>query len=151
MARNGHSAQKKRGICPLTRLPLSKADIEDGTVLSPRFDEKGLIPCIVTSNIDQVVLMLAYMNEEALNLSIQTGEAHYWSRSRNEIWHKGATSGQVQKIISMKTDCDQDCMLITVDMPKDKTRHEEVSCHTGRRSCFYREVTDTGTLRFLGS
>lgn len=126
---------------------LSKADIEEGKRFSPKFDDKGLIPCIVTSHVDNAVLMLAYMNADALKLSIETGEAHYWSRSRNEIWHKGATSGQVQKIIQIKTDCDQDCILISVEMPKDEKSGVEISCHTGRRSCFYRSVESLETLK----
>jgi phosphoribosyl-AMP cyclohydrolase len=126
----------------------SKAEIEEGLEFHPKFDDKGLIPCIVSSHLDNTVLMLAYMNSEALRLSIETGEAHYWSRSRNEIWHKGATSGQVQKITEMKTDCDQDCILITVDMPKTKDTAKEISCHTGRRSCFYRHVKSMEKLEF---
>jgi phosphoribosyl-AMP cyclohydrolase len=84
--------------------------------------------------------MVAYMNAETIRLSLQSGEAHYWSRSRQEIWHKGATSGNTQTIISMKLDCDQDCLLIHVDMPKSKNG-TIAACHTGRTSCFYREVS----------
>lgn len=84
--------------------------------------------------------MVAYMNGETIRLSLQTGEAHYWSRSRQEIWHKGATSGNTQTIKSMKLDCDQDCLLIRVDMPKDKDG-KIAACHTGRTSCFYRDIT----------
>ncbi|HCQ70900.1 MAG: phosphoribosyl-AMP cyclohydrolase [Alphaproteobacteria bacterium] len=127
---------------------MEKAELEEGTRFLPRFDAKGLIPCIVTSHKTKGVLMMAYMNEESLKLSLQSGEAHYWSRSRQEIWHKGATSGNVQTIVAMRTDCDQDCIWIEVDMPagQDGT---EVSCHTGRESCFYRSV-DLGdsTLKF---
>lgn len=128
---------------------ISACDREEGTAFLPKFDGNGLIPCIVTSHGDQAVLMLAYMNAEALRLSMETGEAHYWSRSRNEIWHKGATSGQVQKIVEMKTDCDQDCLLIAVDMPKSSESGAEISCHTGRRSCFYRSIENNDTLRFV--
>lgn len=94
--------------------------------------------------------MLAYMNEESMRLSLQTGEAHYWSRSRKEIWHKGATSGNTQTIRSMKLDCDQDCLLIRVDMPKDNDGMIS-ACHTGRSSCFYREVilTPDGNIQLI--
>ncbi|MCB1652351.1 MAG: phosphoribosyl-AMP cyclohydrolase [Alphaproteobacteria bacterium] len=113
---------------------MDKKELEDSLKFLPRFDAQGLIPCITTSARSGKVLMLAYMNEEALKKSLETGEAHYWSRSRGELWHKGASSGHVQRIIEMRVDCDQDCVWISVDMD------EEASCHTGRRSCFYRKV-----------
>lgn len=126
-----------------------KAELEEGTTFSPQFDENGLIPCIVTSAHSGDVLMMAYMNKDSLQLSLQTGEAHYWSRSRQTLWHKGATSGHVQTITSMRTDCDQDCLWITVKMPLDDAGHA-VSCHTGRESCFYREIAPGGeTLSFI--
>lgn len=126
---------------------ISKNDIEEGLCFAPKYDASGLIPCIVCSDKDNEVLMLAYMNAKSLSLSLETGEAHYWSRSRQEIWHKGATSGMVQKIIEMKTDCDQDCLLIKVVMPED-VNYQEISCHTGRRSCFYRIVETIKNLQF---
>lgn len=110
---------------------------------TPLFDEKGLIPCVVTS-IAGEVLMVAWMNREALDLTLKTGEAHFWSRSRQELWHKGATSGETQKLIEMKVDCDQDCLWITVEMQGAK----QAACHTGRRSCFYRVVGKDGKLVF---
>ena len=117
----------------------STMNIDETLDFTPGYNQDGLIPCVATCVKGGEVLMVAYMNEEALRLSLQTGEAHYWSRSRKEIWHKGATSGNTQKIYSMQLDCDQDCLLIKVEMPKGKD--EEISaCHTGRRSCFYREV-----------
>lgn len=106
---------------------------------SPKFNADGLIPCITMSARDHAVLMFAWMNKESLRLSLATGEVHYWSRSRSEIWHKGATSGMTQKIIDMRIDCDQDCILVYVEMPLEKDGHE-VSCHTGQKSCFYRSV-----------
>ncbi len=130
---------------------MTKKDLEEGTTFSPRFDGNGLIPCVVTSHRDKDVLMVAYMNAESLQLSLQTREAHYWSRSRQEIWHKGATSGNVQTIVSLRTDCDQDCLWIEVDMPVDDTTHTEISCHTGRKGCFYRHIdldSDDNRLKF---
>ncbi len=118
---------------------MDKDTLENGDVFSPRYDDKGLIPCITINAENKEVLMFAYMNKESIELSLKTGEAHYWSRSRQEIWHKGATSGMVQNIISMRTDCDQDCLIIEVEMPKDENG-TVTSCHTGRTSCFYREV-----------
>lgn len=119
-------------------------EIEEGATFTPRFDAGGLIPCITVSARTGKVLMMAYMNREALEKTLKTGEAHYWSRSRNELWHKGATSGHTQKLVRMHVDCDQDCLLMTVELS------EEVSCHTGRESCFYREVDikNGSALRF---
>jgi phosphoribosyl-AMP cyclohydrolase len=128
----------------MTDAPVSKAEIEEGLTFRPKFGSDGLMPCIVSSATDGAILMLAYMNRESLDLSLKTGEAHYWSRSRNEIWHKGATSGQTQKIVSIQTDCDQDCLLMVVDMPQDQKSGQEISCHTGRRSCFYRALLLNG-------
>lgn len=127
--------------------------LEESLHFTPRFGPDGLMPCITISARSGKVLMLAYMNEQALQRTLETGEAHYWSRSRNELWHKGATSGNTQKIVKILTDCDQDCLLLHVEMPKDNGA--EKSCHTGRESCFYREViTDRdnakkGHLRFI--
>ena len=108
--------------------------VEEGTELAPKFDEQGLIPCVTTSAKTGEVLMLGYMNEEALTKTIETGEAHYYSRSRKVLWHKGATSGLVQKVTEMRIDDDQDAVWIAVDIPGD------ASCHVGYRSCFYRAV-----------
>ncbi|MCM3786392.1 bifunctional phosphoribosyl-AMP cyclohydrolase/phosphoribosyl-ATP diphosphatase HisIE [Neobacillus mesonae] len=102
-----------------------------------RFDEKGLVPAIVQDIDTKEVLMMAYMNKESLEKSIESGETWFWSRSRNELWHKGATSGNVQSIVSMKYDCDGDTLLVLV-------KPEGPACHTGEYSCFYREVTATG-------
>ena len=112
-----------------------KKQLEESENFTPHFNEKGLIPCITTSAKTGQVLMMAWMNKKAIEQSMETGEAHYWSRSRNELWHKGATSGHIQKIIEMRIDCDQDCLWIIVEMK------DEISCHTGRQSCFYRLVS----------
>ena len=96
----------------------------------------GLIPVVVQSADTLEVLMLAYMNEEAFAATVRTGEAHYWSRSRNELWHKGGTSGHVQKVKGLRLDCDDDALVLLVDQIGD------AACHTGRRSCFFREMKD---------
>lgn len=109
--------------------------IERSLTLTPRFDAAGLVSCIAVDAKSGEVLMLAHMNAESLQRSLETGEAWYWSRSRKELWHKGASSGQVQKIVEMRVDCDQDAILIRVEVGGDGG-----ACHTGRRSCFYRRV-----------
>lgn len=111
------------------------------TDFTPVFDANGLIPCVTTDK-SGAVLMVAYMNREALDLTLKTGEAYYWSRSRKELWHKGATSGETQKVLELRVDCDQDCLLLTVEMQGAK----QTACHTGRRSCFYRTVEKAGNL-----
>ena len=106
---------------------------------SPDFAKGGgLIPVIVQSADTLEVLMLAYMNELAFAETVRTGEAHYWSRSRNELWHKGGTSGHVQKIKALRLDCDDDALVLLVEQVGG------AACHTGRRSCFFREMKDTG-------
>lgn len=109
---------------------------EEETVFAPRYDDNGLIPAIVTDARDGAVVMLAYMNAEALRLTLETGEAHYWSRSRSELWRKGATSGDTQKVVDLRLDCDQDTLLLTVAIAG-----RGVACHTGRHSCFYRRLS----------
>ena len=113
----------------------SKTELEEGGVFTPRFDADGLIGCIVTDARDGAVLMFAYMNAEALRLTLATGIAHYWSRSRQSLWRKGDTSGQQQKVKEIRTDCDQDVLLMSVE-----PRGDGGACHTGRRSCFYRRL-----------
>jgi phosphoribosyl-AMP cyclohydrolase len=115
--------------------PESKTDIEEGTVFAPRFDADGLLPVVATSAETGEVLMLAYMNEEALARTIATGEAHYWSRSRRRLWRKGEDSGNVQRVVELRTDCDQDALWLKVE-----TGGAGAACHTGRTSCFYRAV-----------
>lgn len=112
-----------------------KAVLEEGAAFSPKFDANGLIVCVTTDSSTREVLMVAYMNQLALDKTLQTGEAHYWSRSRQSLWRKGDTSGQVQKVVSLRVDCDQDALLLDVEPGGDGK-----ACHTGRKSCFYRRV-----------
>jgi len=113
----------------------NKTEREEGTVFAPNFDAHGLLPVVVTDAKTGEVLMFAFMNAEALALSIETGLAHYWSRSRKKLWRKGETSGNGQRIVEMRTDCDQDAIWLKVEMTGT-----DASCHTGRKSCFYRAV-----------
>ena len=104
------------------------------TAIKLDFDKQdGLVPVIVTDHETKQVLMLAYMNEEAFQLTKETKQMHYWSRSRNEIWHKGATSGHYQDVVSLKTDCDQDTLLVEVVQTG-------AACHTGAYSCFFNTI-----------
>jgi phosphoribosyl-AMP cyclohydrolase len=121
----------------------SKQELESGTAFTPRFDDKGLMAAIVTEAASGEVLMLAFMNEEALRLTLETGEAHFWSRSRQALWRKGETSGNGLRVVEMRTDCDQDCLLLRVEIAGDG-----IACHTGRKSCFYRriEAADGGAM-----
>ncbi|MCC2650426.1 MAG: phosphoribosyl-AMP cyclohydrolase [Microvirga sp.] len=116
-------------------VPGSKAELEEGSALSPRFGADGLVTCITTDAATGEILMVAHMNPEALRKTLETGEAWYWSRSRGELWHKGATSGQIQTVLEIRVDCDQDALLLKVKVAGDGG-----CCHTGRRSCFYRKV-----------
>ena len=111
------------------------AAIEEGKILSPKFDKDGLIPVITTDFKTKEVLMHGHMNAESLKKTIETKEAYYWSRSRKEIWHKGSTSGFVQKVIEIRIDDDQDSIWMSVDIG------DGASCHVGYRSCFYRSVS----------
>lgn len=110
--------------------------IEEGMLLAPKFDANGLIPVITTDAETGEVLMHAYMNKAALLKTIETGEAHYYSRSRQQIWHKGATSGLVQTVQTLLIDDDQDCLWMKV-----KVAGSGASCHVGYRSCFYRQIS----------
>ena len=111
------------------------ADIEEGNLLSPKFNNDGLIPVITTDFKTKEVLMQGFMNSEALKKTIETKEAHYWSRSRKEVWHKGETSGFVQKVVEMRIDDDQDSIWMSVDIG------DGASCHVGYKSCFYRSIS----------
>ena len=124
---------------------IDRADLEETTEFNPQFDANGLIPCITTCAQTGTVLMFAFMNMEALEKTIETREAHYYSRSRKQLWHKGATSGAIQKVTSIRTDCDQDCIWISVSVEKD----ENSTCHTGRKSCFYRELDKNLKLKMI--
>jgi phosphoribosyl-AMP cyclohydrolase len=107
---------------------------ESGTTLDPKYDPNGLITGVVTDRYGQL-LMVAHLNEEALALTRETGEAHFWSRSRGRIWRKGETSGHVLSVVEIRIDCDQDALWIVADPAGP-------ACHTGERSCFYRRIVD---------
>ena len=109
--------------------------LEHGAELAPRFDANGLVAAIATHADTGEVLMLAWMNAEALSKTLETREAHYFSRSRGELWHKGATSGQIQKVVEARIDCDQDAVWLKV-----RPQGDGGACHTGARSCFYRVI-----------
>ena len=108
-------------------------DIEEGLTFRPKFDASGLVTCVATDAATGDVLMVAHMNDEALRRTIASGEAWYFSRSRNALWRKGETSGQTQRVVEMRLDCDQDAVWIRVEQIG-------AACHTGRASCFYRKV-----------
>lgn len=113
--------------------------IEAGLALDPRWDTNGLVTAVATDAASGEVLMVAHMNAAALAATLATGEAHYWSRSRAELWHKGATSGNIQRVTEMRVDCDQDAIWLKVEPAGP-------ACHTGERSCFYRSIDATGAL-----
>lgn len=121
--------------------PTDKAVLEEGAAFTPKFDPNGLLTAVVTDADDGTLLMVAHMNAEALAFTLDTGIAHYWSRSRGKLWKKGETSGNVQHVVEVRTDCDQDALWLKVRVDGDNA-----TCHTGRRSCFYRtvETGDTG-------
>ena len=123
-------------------------DIEEGTALTPRFDANGLITAVATDAESGEVLMVAHMDAEALQKTIESGEAWYFSRSRKALWKKGETSGHVQRVVELRVDCDQDAVWLRVEQAGGG------ACHTGRRSCFYRVVplgkTGAVKLEFTG-
>lgn len=110
--------------------------------LNVKFDANGLIAAIAQDHQTKEILMLAWMNEDALQKTLTTGEAHYWSRSRQELWHKGATSGAIQEVHEIRIDCDQDAVILSI------TQKGGGACHTGRESCFYRKIDKNGVLVF---
>lgn len=112
-----------------------KRTLETGADFTPKFDENGLIPCIAQDAASGEVVMFAFMNETSLARTIATGEAWYWSRSRRELWRKGATSGSLQSVVEIRTDCDQDVILLKVE-----TAGNGSNCHLGEKSCFYRTL-----------
>ncbi|MGZ2375849.1 phosphoribosyl-AMP cyclohydrolase [Sinorhizobium medicae] len=125
--------------------PQNKSDLETGPAFTPRFDEKGLITAVVTDAGDGALLMVAHMNAEALALTLETGVAHYYSRSRRRLWKKGESSGNVQAVREIRTDCDQDAIWLKVSVAG-----HDATCHTGRRSCFYRTVgVDEGQAKLV--
>ena len=127
-----------------------RAAVEDGDLLMPAFDAAGLLTAVAVQAGTGAVLMVAHMNREALERTLATRQAWYWSRSRGELWLKGATSGQIQHVREIRVDCDQDCLLLVVDVGGDGG-----CCHTGRPDCFYRRVVlpaDTGSpVRLVAS
>jgi phosphoribosyl-AMP cyclohydrolase len=127
--------------------PAAAAELEEGVALTPKFDADGLVTCVATDATSGEVLMVAHMNAQALQKTIESGEAWYFSRSRGALWKKGETSGHVQRVVEMRIDCDQDAVWLKVEQAGG-------ACHTGRRSCFYRAVPvgEKGavTLKFVG-
>jgi len=113
--------------------PAGSTGLEEGSALTPKFDADGLVTCVATDAASGDVLMVAHMNAEALAKTIASGEAWYYSRSRDALWKKGETSGHVQRVVEMRVDCDQDAVWLKVEQVT-------AACHTGRRSCFYRAV-----------
>ncbi|UUP15874.1 phosphoribosyl-AMP cyclohydrolase [Nitratireductor thuwali] len=125
--------------------PTDKKTLEEGVAFTPRFDDRGLLTAVVTDASDGRLLMVAHMNAEALSKTLETGIAHYWSRSRRTLWKKGETSGNLQHVVAVETDCDQDAVHLQVRVSGDNA-----TCHTGRRSCFYRRVeAGGGELRLI--
>jgi phosphoribosyl-AMP cyclohydrolase len=114
---------------------IDKARLEEGEAFTPKFGDDGLIVCVTVEAATREILMVAYMNRLALDRTLDTGIAHYWSRSRQALWRKGDTSGQTQKVVSVSVDCDQDALMLAVEPGGDGK-----ACHTGRKSCFYRRV-----------
>ncbi len=123
--------------------------VEEGLELAPKFGPDGLLPCITTDATSGEVLMLGWMNAEALQRTLATRQAHYWSRSRQVMWHKGGTSGLVQHVVELRIDDDQDAVWLRVRLQAGP-QADPASCHVGYRSCFYRAVDPgTGALRFV--
>ena len=110
-------------------------DIEEGTAFSPKFGADGLITAVAVDAVSREVLMVAHMNREALDRTLREQRVWYWSRSRQELWLKGDTSGQIQTLVEMRVDCDQDCLVLIVRVGGDGG-----ACHTGRQTCFYRRI-----------
>lgn len=118
---------------------LTHDELEEGTAFAPRFDAAGLVTVVTVEDGSNDVLMLAHMNAEALALTLETGIAHYWSRSRGKLWKKGETSGELQEVVELRTDCDQDAMILVV-----RQTGRGAACHTGRKTCFYRRAVLAG-------
>ena len=133
------------------RTALEKRDLELGTRFAPKFDEHGLIPCVAQHAETGQVLMFAYMNRESLLKTVETGEVHYWSRSRAKLWKKGESSGMVQHVRGLFVDCDQDCLIakVVIGDPPAGESVPQAACHTGYKSCFYRQVRPDGSLRYV--
>lgn len=127
-----------------------KAALEAGLDFMPKFDEHGLIPCIAQHADTGEVLMFAFMNDLALTKTIETGQVHYWSRSRSKLWKKGESSGMTQNVVELLTDCDQDALVARVTLGDSTVGGVQASCHVGYRNCFYRAVA-TGALPAEGA
>ncbi|MGO8834693.1 MAG: phosphoribosyl-AMP cyclohydrolase [Roseiarcus sp.] len=124
---------------PAEEAAADKRALEEGAQFTPRFSPDGLIVCVTTDARTGEILMLAYMNRQALDETLTSGIMHYWSRSRGSLWRKGDTSGQTQSLVELRIDCDQDALLARVNVGGDGG-----ACHTGRRSCFYRRIDTAG-------
>ena len=122
-----------------------KAALETGPGFAPKFDEHGLIPCIAQHAETGEVLMFAFMNNLSLAKTIETGQVHYWSRSRGKLWKKGESSGMTQNVVQLLTDCDQDALVARVTLGESTVGGVEASCHVGYRNCFYRAIP-TGSV-----
>lgn len=133
MPRRYDSAMSITFTAPAT---LSHDELEEGTAFAPRFDANGLVTVVTVEAGTNEVLMLAHMNAQALTLTLETGIAHYWSRSRGKLWKKGETSGELQEVVELRVDCDQDAILMSVNQTG-----RGAACHTGRKTCFYRRVS----------
>ena len=134
-------------VLPTFAAPGPKRALEEGEAFTPRFGPDGLITAVAVDAETGAMLMLAHMNAESLARTLATGEVWYWSRSRGELWHKGATSGQIQTLVEMRVDCDQDALLLRVRVGGDGG-----CCHTGRRDCFYRGVVydaESGAVKLV--
>ena len=116
-------------------MTLTHAELEEGTAFAPRFDKNGLVTAVTIEAGSNELLMLAHMNSQAIALTLATGIAHYWSRSRGKIWKKGEISGELQKVLELRVDCDQDAVVLFVEQVG-----RGAACHTGRKSCFYRRA-----------
>ena len=116
---------------------IDRNTVEQGSVFAPKFDAAGLLTAVCVDAADKTVLMVAHMNAEAIALTRSTGFAHFWSRSRQALWKKGESSGNVLKVVEILVDCDQDCLVVFVEP-------EGPACHTGARACFYRVLKDDG-------
>jgi phosphoribosyl-AMP cyclohydrolase len=127
------------------QLGCGPSDLEEGSVFCPKFGADGLATCVTIDTARGDILMVAHMNQAALEATLETGFVHYWSRSRGALWRKGDTSGQTQRLVEMRVDCDQDAFLAFVEIGGDGG-----ACHTGRRSCFYRRVETDGAGSRLG-
>jgi phosphoribosyl-AMP cyclohydrolase len=121
---------------------LTTEERESGNIFAPKFDAAGLLTAVVVDAAGGAVLVVAHMNEEALDATLSTGKVHFWSRSRGKLWMKGETSGHILRVVSVAVDCDQDALLI-------HAAPEGPTCHTGAQSCFYREVDLTNGSRLL--